>query len=192
MTNNARNQYLQTQILTASKEQLVLMLYDGAVRFCETAKNAWKNDNDLETAHKSLVKAQDIVLELAYSLNKQEGGELANKMAQLYAYCYSRLVTANLQRSEKIVSEVQNIISDLRDGWSKAMENIVKEDTENQAELSSGKAPLATETAPAQKPSAAAPSAPNNGKVLAKIPIAKVPASEAKTVDNKPRISVQG
>ncbi|MHC4872491.1 MAG: flagellar export chaperone FliS [Planctomycetota bacterium] len=182
-------------ILTASKEQLVLMLYDGAIRFCEAAKKAWNDGNDLENAHKSLIKAQDIILELTYSLNKEEGGDLADKMSQLYAYCYSTLVTANLERSEKLVTDVQNVITDLREGWAAAMEQVVVEDTENQAALSSNQTSEPIDSQEKVELSTQAPtSQPEQpkGKVLAKIPIVKVPADQAIQADSQPRLSVQG
>jgi flagellar secretion chaperone FliS len=173
--HGAQNQYLKTQVLTASKEQLVLMLFDGAIRFCERGKKGWADQN-LEVSHRSLVRAQEIVLELAYALDKEKGGAVAAKMAQLYTYCYSRLVTANVERSPEIVDEVQHILGELRSAWSEAMEREGR----------------AAGSANASAPSSAPAPAASDGKVLAKIPVKKmaVPAGEAG--ENRPRLSVQG
>ncbi|MBN1256821.1 MAG: flagellar export chaperone FliS [Planctomycetes bacterium] len=128
MAPNPQNQYLKTQVLTASPQQLVLMLFDGAIRFIETARKAWQT-KDIETAHKSLIRAQEIILELTYSLNREKGAEIAENMSRLYGFCYRQLVEANIQHSEELLDPVQNILRELRATWAEA---IVKADQEGQ------------------------------------------------------------
>jgi flagellar protein FliS len=181
MAQNGHSEYMKTQILTASKERLVLMLYDGMQRFCEQAKAGWKEEN-LERAHQGLVRAQDILLELLYTLDKEKGGEIADKLAQLYTFCYRHLVEANVQRSASMVEEVQGILRELREAWFQAMEATGAE------REAAGEEPAAPAGGQAR-----APSKPQ-GTPLAKMPVKKMPVSAENAEDQsqQPRISVQG
>lgn len=172
MSQRSHNEYLKTQVMTASQEQLILMLFDGALRFCSQAKAAWV-DSDLETAHNSLVRSQNIVLELTYALDKEQGGELAENMARLYNYCYRELVQANLERDAARVDDVVSVLEDLRAAWSEAMEK-------------AGVNAKAESPAPQQTTQGA------GGTVLARLPVAQVPAATATDAGNRPRLSVQG
>ncbi|MFH0910264.1 MAG: flagellar export chaperone FliS [Planctomycetota bacterium] len=155
---SGQNQYLQTQVLTASREQLVLMLYDGALRFCESAKRAWEKKN-LEVSHKSLVRAQSILLELIYALDKTRDPELTARLNQLYAYCYKQLVLANVQRDSTLIDEVEGILRDLRETWAEAMEKLAKQAP------SPPPAPAAAPASPEMPPTPGAPSPPEvNGE----------------------------
>jgi len=113
--------YLKTQIQTASREQLVLMLYDGAIRFSEQAKDRLAS-RDYDGAHGLLIRAQNIVLELLYALDRKTGGEIAEKLSGLYTYCYSRLIEANVYHQPERVDESSNVLRDLREAWAKAIE----------------------------------------------------------------------
>lgn len=181
MARNGHTEYMKTQVLTASGEQLILMLYDGALRFCDTAKQAWEAD-ELETAHRSLIRVQDIVLELIYALDREQGGEIAENLAQLYNYCYRELVAANLERSAEKVDSVCAVFADLREAWAGAMDQVAQEGKEAGVE---GQASAPAE----QKP---------EGKVLGRVPVKQiaVPAASASSSDasGQPRssISVQG
>ncbi len=134
MGNPGHRQYLETQVLTASRERLVLMLYDGLLRFCREAKAAWEQ-NDLESAHNALLRAQNIVLELTYALDREHGGEFAQRLAQLYGYCYTRLVRANIDRNPLLVDEVAGLLGDLREAWAEALaaKDAPSEDAEKSA-----------------------------------------------------------
>ncbi len=115
--------YLKTQVETASPEQLVTMLYDGAVRFGEQAVDALGRD-DSETFCARLGRVQDIVLELSASLDRERGGEISGNLASLYSYVYTRLVEADITRDVALVREALGIIRELREGWIGALENI--------------------------------------------------------------------
>lgn len=194
MASNPHDQYLRTKVMTASKEQLVLMLFDGCIRFCEVAKKGWE-DKNLEAAHNAMVRSQNIILELAIALDKEKGGELAANMAGLYNYCYRQLVNANIEHDPVKVNEVIGIIREFREAWAMAMEKVgaKAEKSPDQVQLSS---PVKPAVVPL-KPSAPAPvdSAPAGGKVLGKIPLKKMaipnPAVTAGSGD-RPRLSVQG
>jgi flagellar secretion chaperone FliS len=118
-------EYLKTQIQTASREQLILMLYDGAIRFGDQAKDRLAVQ-DWEGAHGLLIRAQNIVLELLYALDRKAGGEIAENLAGLYTYCYQRLVEANIQHDPTKVDECNSILRKLREAWDQAMTSLRK------------------------------------------------------------------
>lgn len=116
MQANPYQRYRQTQAQTASPTQLVVMLYEGLVRFC-TAADVAIRAGEVASAHDNLVRAQAIVAELAGSLNHQQGGEIATNLARLYDYCYRRLVEANVRKDSTIVIEVRGLMSELLPAW---------------------------------------------------------------------------
>lgn len=107
------DQYRQTSIQTAPPEQLVVMLYDGAIRSLEQAKLAIQSSQDPSEA---IAKAQDIIAELAASLN-HSAGELAGNLAQLYNFWIQRLFQAQIQRDATRIDEVITMARDLREAW---------------------------------------------------------------------------
>lgn len=116
---NPYSQYRQTQIQTAPPEQLVMMLYDGAIRFGLQAVESIKA-NDLAAASNSLVRVQDILNELMLSLNS-DAGEIADQLHQLYDYFLRRTIEANLKKDAAIVEEVLQFLRELRSTWAEAM-----------------------------------------------------------------------
>jgi flagellar protein FliS len=123
--NDKTREYLKTQIQTASREQLVLMLYDGAIRFSDQARDRIVT-GDLEGAHDLLIRAQNIVLELLYALDRKTGGEVAGNLASLYTYCYNRLVEANVHHAPERVDESTSVLKGLREAWAQAIELLKK------------------------------------------------------------------
>jgi flagellar protein FliS len=121
-----QNAYRQTQIHTASKEQLVLMLYDGVIRFSEQGREAI-TVKDLEKKQFALVRAQDIIFELVNGLDHERGGEIAANLSRLYAYAIKRLVEANLKNDPTGIDEAQDIFRNLREAWAGAMTKVAKE-----------------------------------------------------------------
>lgn len=113
---NGYQAYRRTQIETAPPEQLILMLYDGAIRFARNARRALEA-GDKQKAHTELTRAQDVVSELIGSLDMEAGGELAANLCQLYRYMYQRLVQANIRKSVEPIDEVVQLMGELRDGW---------------------------------------------------------------------------
>ena len=108
------DQYRQTSIQTAPPEQLVVMLYDGAIRFMEQARTAIADGRD---ATEPIGRAQDIIVELLASLNRT-AGPLADHLFQLYEFWIHRLFLALLRRDAKMVEEVAFMARELRDSWS--------------------------------------------------------------------------
>lgn len=108
------DQYRQTSIQTAPPEQLIVMLYDGAIRSLEQAKLAIQSGKDPGEA---IAKAQDIFAELAASLNLS-AGEIAGNLAQLYNFWIQRLFQAQIHREVTMVDEVNTMARDLREAWA--------------------------------------------------------------------------
>lgn len=115
------NQYQQNQIATASREQILLMLYDGAIRFCKQAVSAIKNDNIAEKG-KYIGKAMAIISEFSTSLDHEIGGEIAKNLDALYAYMLSELTKANIQNETKPIDNTCNMLCELRATWAEAID----------------------------------------------------------------------
>lgn len=113
--NRARNQYLQSQVETASPTRLVVMLYEGAIRFCHQGIEAMKSKR-YEDKNYYLVKAQRIVSELLGSLNR-EAGDVTGNLMRIYMYMLERLVDANVQDNPKHILEVIGMLEGLRESW---------------------------------------------------------------------------
>jgi flagellar protein FliS len=107
-------QYRQTAIQTAPPEQLIVMLYDGAIRSLEQAKLALQAGKDPAEA---IAKAQDIFAELATSLNLS-AGDIAGNLTQLYDFWIRRLFQAQIHRESTMVDEVATMVRDLREAWA--------------------------------------------------------------------------
>jgi len=107
--------YKEVDIETASGLKLVVMLYQGAIRFLGIAKEAIRNKK-LDVAHNNLLKAQDIVLELISSLNF-EAGEIAQNLYSLYMYINRRLIEANVAKDITIIDEVTKLMTTLKEAW---------------------------------------------------------------------------
>ncbi len=120
MNQTGPNPYLRTKILTASPEELRLMLYDGALKFSRVARTAMEN-KQVEDAYNALMRAQKIVLELSSSLNHSIDPKLCEKLASLYTYIYRLLVDANMERSPAKVDEAVKLLEYERETWAMLM-----------------------------------------------------------------------
>lgn len=118
--NNALNVYKNNSVNYASKEQLLLMLVDGAVKFAKIARQALEDKNVMES-HKNLVKVQDIFTELMISLD-QNAGEWAKQIYAVYDFIKTRLFEINLKKDTKMMDELMPVIEDVRDTWYEAYE----------------------------------------------------------------------
>lgn len=123
MSTATANPYLRTKILTASPEELRLMLYDGAIKFCRQAKEGLDQKN-FEQSYNGLTRAQKIVLELSTSLNNAIDPDLYEKLNSLYTYIYRLLVDANLERSSAKVEEAIGLIEYEKETWKLLMQQI--------------------------------------------------------------------
>ena len=119
--NNPWQSYRQVATRTASPGQLVLMLYEGAIRFLERAQAGFQLEDPVEfntTINNNILRAQDIIRELDYSLNVDEGGELAVQLRRLYDYFDRVLLVTNLSKDPTGLVEVIARITVLRDAWA--------------------------------------------------------------------------
>jgi len=108
--------YQRTNVNTADQRQLIVMLYDGLLRFLNKARQRIQA-NDIEGAHNYLVRSREIVAELIATLRPEKGGDIGQNLKRLYAYAFDRIVQANLFKDEAMVEEVIRIMSILREGW---------------------------------------------------------------------------
>jgi flagellar secretion chaperone FliS len=118
-TNNAYNAYKNNSVNYASREQLLLMLLDGAVKFSKIGRQAIV-DKDLKKAHENLVKTQNIFYELMATLDVKSGGEWAKGLMSIYDFIVRRLSGANIKKDVEIMNEIIPLIEDVRDTWNEA------------------------------------------------------------------------
>ena len=118
LANNAYSQYANNRILTASPAELTLMLYEGAIKFCNIAIMAIEN-KDIEKAHTNIMKAQRIIEEFQLTLDFKY--EIANDFNNVYDYLMQRLREANLTKDKEILEEVNTHLRVMRDTWKEVM-----------------------------------------------------------------------
>lgn len=118
MVKNGYNQYMRSKIMTASKPELTLMLYDGAIKFCNMAVMCIEK-KDIPGAHTNIKKTEAIIEEFLATLNRQY--EVANDFEKVYEYIFDRLVQANLKKDPEILEEVLGHLRGMRDTWKEVM-----------------------------------------------------------------------
>jgi flagellar secretion chaperone FliS len=118
LKNNAYSQYKENAVFTASPEELTLMLYNGLVKFIMQAQKAIE-EKDLQKAHNSIVRAEDIISEFQATLDKRY--EISNSLSLIYDYMNRRLVEANIKKDKDILEEVIYFAKELRDTWAQAI-----------------------------------------------------------------------
>jgi flagellar protein FliS len=119
---NPFNEYKKTQIATANQGKLIVMLYDGAIKFLNIAiENMTPPTYDI--ANSNIIKAQDIITELLLSLNMKEGGEISQNLFNLYMYFKKTLLEANMKKDAEIARGVVKLLKELRDAWDKISAN---------------------------------------------------------------------
>jgi flagellar protein FliS len=126
--DNPFETYKKTSVQTANQGKLIVMLYDGAIRFAKAALEDIKNKK-IESAHKNIVRAEDIVTELLLSLDYEKGGDIAKKLASIYIYVNEQLLEANITKKGEPLELVVRLMSDLRESWAKISGQITDSDT---------------------------------------------------------------
>ena len=117
--------YKRTQIETASPEALILMLYDGALKFMAQAELAFEDEN-IEQISNLLLRIQAIFTELLTSLDKEKGGEIAVNLERLYVFFLEKLGEANVNKDPKPLIAIRPLVIDIRNTWEKAMQKAQK------------------------------------------------------------------
>ena len=169
--NNAQFTYQATRISTATKEQLLLITYDIGIKACRTAENAMSaKAPDYDLANKEVIRAQEVIRELMVTLNKERGGEMADKLMQLYEYMYQLLVDANMKKDPENVRTVRGMLEELKQTWENALVQLLQKyqeehpedkDLQNAMNEIEGKKP---EAKPTPKASYTAPAGVKNAK----------------------------
>jgi flagellar protein FliS len=116
--NNPYQQYKKTQIDTADQGKLIVMLYDGAIRAVNKAIELMPA-KEIEQIHNSIIKAQEIVMELTSSLN-MDVGEISEKLFSIYMYINNKLTEANVKKEVAPLREVKLHLEKLREAWEAA------------------------------------------------------------------------
>ena len=115
---NGYAQYNNSKVMTASPAELTLMLYEGAIRFCNMAINGIEQ-KDIEKSHNNIVKAENIIDYLQATLDMKY--PVAEHFNDIYNYLQQRLVQANLKKDVEILQEVCEHIRSVRDTWKEVM-----------------------------------------------------------------------
>jgi flagellar protein FliS len=125
---DAIDSYKETQIKTATPGKLVVMLYEGAVKFINLALELMaKKHAGFEKVSNFIIKAQDIVTELMVSLDFEKGGQIAKNLFGLYLYMNRRLIEANIQKDSVILTEIKKLLTELRAAWIQASQKAQNE-----------------------------------------------------------------
>ncbi len=123
---NPWKSYRQTATLTAPPGQIVLMLYDGAIRALERALTGFQYDDpglQNMTVNNNLQRASEIIRELNLALDLERGGELAMTLRRLYEYFDERIFESNLKKKKEGIEEVIRHLTELRNAWDEMLRN---------------------------------------------------------------------
>jgi flagellar protein FliS len=117
--------YRSTSIKTATPEQVLLMLYEGAIKASKLAKTAIEKNNIPEKC-KQIGKVHDIVMELRNTLDHAKGPHIAEQLDSLYEFCISQLFKANMNNDLASIESVTKVLTTLYEGWVAAVNEIKK------------------------------------------------------------------
>ena len=123
MNPQAAQNYLRTRVMTATPEQLQMMLYDGAIRFSEQAKAALEA-GDYEKSYAAISRVQKILTEMSCGLKHDVLPELCDKLAALYSYVYRKLIDANVRRDLAAMEEALGVLRYQRDTWAMLLDQL--------------------------------------------------------------------
>ncbi|ADR19104.1 flagellar export chaperone FliS [Calditerrivibrio nitroreducens] len=135
MYQQAQKTYLKNEIEGATKGKLVLLLYDGAIKFINMAVKGIEEKN-IVAAHENIIKAENILYELLSTLN-MEAGEIAENLFKLYDFAIWQLVEANKTKDAEKLTPVLGILKTLRDAWKEVVtqEELEKQTVNNQQKV---------------------------------------------------------
>jgi flagellar secretion chaperone FliS len=119
---NPYKQYQRTQVVTASREKILLMLYEGAIRFTKQARVAM-HDKKIADKGKAISKATAILSELMATLDFKIGGQLAQDLENLYIFMIDKLIEANVHNKIECLDDVEKLLNTLYTAWKDVIEN---------------------------------------------------------------------
>ena len=125
MNANVAQNYLRTKVMTATPEQLQLMLYDGALRFGEQARVALQ-ERRFEDSYRLISKTQKIITELSVTLKPDVAPEMCKKLLALYNFVYRKLIDANIEHELAPMDEALNILRYQRETWAMLLDQLGK------------------------------------------------------------------
>ena len=123
--SNGYEKYKKVDVSTSSQNRLIVMLYDGAIKFLETACSAIDKKHGTEEAHNNIVKAQEIIYELLSSLN-YDAGEIATRLASIYTYMNQKLTEGNISKTKPPLLEVIRYLKELKTAWETVEDKVAK------------------------------------------------------------------
>ncbi|MCL2373727.1 MAG: flagellar export chaperone FliS [Treponema sp.] len=139
---NAISSYRETRVKTASQGQLIIMLYEEAVRSLDRAidllgmdAGGKKNPSNIEKVSKSILKVQEIITELTASLDFEQGGEISRNLFSLYNWFNRELLEGNIHQDSRRIMAVRNQMDDLKGAWS---EIVAKSGRESSGKAAAG------------------------------------------------------
>ncbi len=118
----AYQQYKEVQVKTANQGKLIIMLYQGAIKFLRLAKKYIELE-DIEKTNHNLIKAQNIINELNATLDKEKGGEIAENLSNLYNYMNRKLIEANIKKDTEDIEIVEELMEGLLTSWQEIINN---------------------------------------------------------------------
>lgn len=126
MAANPYQKYKQTSITSASREQILLMLYEGAIKFTKLAIQAAEQKKVAERGQ-NLMRAYDIIMELQVSLDHKVGGDVAKQLDQLYTFVLDQYTKMNISGDIEAAKAALKVIENLYEGWKVAVEKYKKD-----------------------------------------------------------------
>ncbi len=115
-TQAAYQQYKEVQVNTANSGKLLIMLYQGAIKFLRLAKK-YIYEKNLEGTNQNLLKAQTIINELRANLDQEIGGDIAQNLDNLYQFMNRQLIEANIRKDTKPINIVEGLLIELLETW---------------------------------------------------------------------------
>lgn len=152
MDQHTDNPYLRDAVLTATPEQLQLMLYDGTIRYAMQGRDALEQ-RDFEKALDRLTRAQHIIIEMINGLNHEVNPELCERVASVYNFLYRKLVDACVQRSTECIDDALRVLRIERETWQILVDKVNRM-REGGAEVESERAAPALAIKPEPNPAA--------------------------------------
>lgn len=126
------NQYLMSQVETAPPEKLMLMLFDGMLRFTRQAMDAL-DAGDIAAANTFVKKTQNILKELMITMDMKKGGQITRNLFDLYEFYHHQLMTAVFRKDRTIIEEVHDALREWRETWGEAVKRAAVEKQGNLA-----------------------------------------------------------
>jgi flagellar protein FliS len=116
MVGYTKDQYVKTQVETADRGRLIVLLYEGAIKFLRKAQEGIEEKN-IEKRCNNIDRALNIIDELKNSLNISQGGEIAIYLIHLYLFMRGHLVSANIKNDSKMIQDVIKMLTGLKEAW---------------------------------------------------------------------------